>query len=108
MEKHFTLRLKLSEESFNKVQEISNILKKRGFRQENGLNIQDVLFSELLKKITPRFKQQFIEQYTPIDFLVKEALKEPSMRGKLNQFLKANRNKNQIKEGGKNEIKTKG
>ena len=99
MEKHFTLRLKLSEENFNLVQEILSLLKKRDFKQESGFNIQDVLFSELLEKLTPQFKESFIEKHTPIDFLLKEALKEPSMRGKLGQFLKANRNKKQIKTG---------
>lgn len=93
MEKNFTLRLKLSEEKFKLVQEILNILKKRGFKPINSLNLQDVLFSELLEKLTPQFKEHFIEKHTPIDFLLKEALKEPSMRGKLGQFLKANRNK---------------
>ena len=100
MEKQFTLRLKLSEESFNQVQEISNTLKKRGFKQESGLNLQDILFSELLEKLTPQFKEHFIEKHTPIDFLLKEALKEPSMRGKLGQFLKANRNKKKQTEKG--------
>lgn len=99
MEKHFTLRLKLPEEDFNQIQEISDILKKRGFKKVNGLNLQDILFSELLEKLTPQFKEHFIEKHTPVDFLVKEALKEPSMRGKLDQFLKANRNKKEIKKG---------
>ena len=98
MEKYFTLRLKVSEEDFNQIQEILNTLKKRGFKPTGGLSTQDILFVSLFKKITPQFKESFIEEHTPVDFFVKEALKEPSLRLKLDQFLKTNRKqKKQIK-----------
>lgn len=73
-------------------------MKKRGWKQKGGLNIQDILFVSLLKGLTSQFKDKFISEHTPVDFLVQEALKEPSMRGKLNQFLRANQ-KNSIKSG---------
>ena len=90
MDKYCNIRLKIPREIFNQVQEISVILKKRGWKQKDCLNIQDLLFLSLLKGLTSQFKNKFIEEHTPVDFLVSEALKEPSMRVKLNRFLKAN------------------
>lgn len=93
MEKHCTIRIKVPEEIFNQVQEVSNTLKQRGWKQKDNQNIQDLLFLSLLKGLTSQFKNKFIEDHTPVDFLVQEALKEPSMRIKLNQFLKTNHRK---------------
>ena len=95
MDKH--IRIKVPEEIFNQVQEVSDTLKKRGWKQKDTVNIQDLLFLSLLKGLSPLFKNKFIEDHTPVDFLVQEALKEPSMRVKLNQFLKASQqNKNSL------------
>ena len=89
MSKYSTIRIKVPEDIFNQVQEVSDTLKKKGWRQKGTQNIQDLLFLSLLKGFTSQFKDKFIEEHTPVDFLVQEALKEPSMRIKLNQFLKA-------------------
>lgn len=93
MDKHCAIRIKVPEDIFNQVQEVSNILKKRGWKPKDTTNIQDLLFLSLLKGFTSQFKNKFIEDHTPVDFLVQEALKEPSMRIKLNQFLKTNHRK---------------
>lgn len=98
MEKYFFLRFKIPEEHFQNIQEILDILKKRGWKQKGGLNIQDILFVSLLKSLTPQFRDKFIAEHTPVDFLVQEALKEPSLRKKLAQFLKTNQ-KNSTKTG---------
>ena len=96
MNKYFTMRIKVPEEVFNQVKQVSDTLKKRGWKQKDNQNIQDLLFLSLLKGLTDPFKNKFIEEHTPIDFLLQEALKEPSMRVKLNQFLKSNQ-KNKYK-----------
>ena len=102
MDKHCTIRIKVPEEVFNQVQEVSDTLKKRGWKQKDNQNIQDLLFISLLKGFTSQFKNKFIEDHTPVDFLVQEALKEPSMRVKLNQFLKSSqKNKKSNLEGNK-------
>ncbi len=106
MEKHCTIRIKVPEEVFNQVQEVSNTLKKRGWKQKDNQNIQDLLFLSLLKGLTTQFKNKFIEDHTPVDFLVQQALKEPSMRIKLNQFLKSSK-KNKKNIEGINASKTK-
>ena len=105
MDKYCNIRLKIPREIFNQVQEISVILKKRGWRQKDCLNIQDLLFLSLLKDFNTQFKNKFIEEHTPVDFLVSEALKEPSMRIKINRFLKANQK--QKTEKGNKQKKTK-
>ena len=102
MDKHCTIRIKVPEEAFNQVQEVSNILKKRGWKQKDNQSIQDLLFLSLLKGFTSQFKNKFIQDHTPVDFLVQEALKEPSMRIKLNQFLRTSqKNKKSNLEGNK-------
>ena len=102
MNKYSTIRIKVPEEIFNQVQEVLDTLKKKGWRQKDTQNLQDLLFLSLLKELTPQFKNKFIEEHIPVDFLVQEALKEPSMRVKLNQFLKANqKNKKVNLEGNK-------
>ena len=93
MEKHCTIRIKVPEEIFNQVRQVSDTLKKRGWKQKDNQNIQDLLFLSLLKGLTSQFKNKFIEDYTPVDFLVQEALKEPSMRIKLNQLLRTKKSK---------------
>ncbi|MCY4512241.1 MAG: hypothetical protein OXB86_00970 [Bdellovibrionales bacterium] len=90
MKKHFNLRFKVNEEVFNDIQDILKILKERGWKSKDEFNLQDVLCISLFKGLTPQFKQKFIEEQTPVDFLLQEALKEPSMRRKLSQFLKTN------------------
>ena len=101
MGKHFHLRFKVTEEIFNEIQDILKVLKERGWRSKDDLNLQDILCGSLFKGLTPQFKQKFIEENTPIDFLLQEALKEPSMRKKLGQFLKTNqKQKTQVKTGG--------
>ena len=102
MDKHCSIRIKIPEEVFNQVQDVSDTLKKRGWKQTNNQNIQDLLFMSLLKGFTSQFKNKFIHDHTPVDFLVQEALKEPSMRIKLNQFLKSSqKNKKSNLEGNK-------
>ena len=102
MEKHCTIRIKVPEEIFNQVRKVSDTLKQRGWKQKDNQNIQDLLFLSLLKGLTSQFKNKFIEDHTPVDFLVQEALKEPSMRIKLNQFLKSGqKNKKVNLEGNK-------
>lgn len=102
MSKHHNIRIRVPEESFNQVQEVLDTLKKRGWRQKDTQNILDLLFLSLLKGLTPQFKNKFVEDHTPVDFLVQEALKEPSMRTKLNQFLKNNKKNKKNLEGNKN------
>ena len=97
MDKH--IRIKVPEEIFNQVQEVLDTLRKRGWKQKDTVNIQDLLFLSLLKGLSPQFKNKFIEEHTPVDFLVQEALKDSSMRAKLNQFLKNNHKKNNLKVG---------
>ena len=102
MDKHCTIRIKVPEDIFSQVQEVSDTLKKRGWKQKDNQNIQDLLFMSLLKGFTSQLKNKFIEDHTPVDFLVQEALKEPSMRIKLNQFLKTSqKNKKSNLEGNK-------
>ena len=102
MDKHCTIRIKVPEEVFNQVQEVSDTLKKRGWKQKDNQSIQDLLFLALLKGLTIQFRNKFIHDHTPVDFLVQEALKEPSMRIKLNQFLRASqKNKKSNLEGNK-------
>ena len=59
-----------------------------------------------MKTFTSQLKNKFIEDHTPVDFLVQEALKEPSMRINLNQFLKSSQ-KNKKNVEGINASKTK-
>ena len=102
MKKYFNLRFKVTEELFNEIQDILQVLKKRDWKPKDDLNLQDVLCISLFKGLTPKFKQKFIEEQTPVDFLLQEALKEPSMRKKLSQFLKSSqRQKLQAKESSK-------
>ena len=89
MKKYFNLRFKVTEELFNEIQDILQVLKERGWKPKDDLNLQDVLCISLFKGLTPKFKQKFIEEQTPVDFLLQEALKEPSMRKRLSQFLKS-------------------
>ena len=97
MEKYKSIRIKVSEEIFNEIKSISDTLQKKGWKQKEVLNIQDLLFLSLLKNFNSSFKSKFIEEQTPVDFLVQEALKEPLMRVKLNQFLKTNSKTNKLK-----------
>ena len=102
MNKYSTIRIKVPEEIFNQVRQVSDTLKKRGWKQKDNQNIQDLLFLSLLKGFNSQFKNKFIEDHTPVDFLVQVALKEPSMRIKLNQFLRASqKNKKSNLEGNK-------
>lgn len=98
MKKYFNLRFKVTEELFNEIQDILKVLRERGWKGEDNLNLQDVLCMSLFKGLTPKFKQKFIEEQTPVDFLLQEALKEPSMKKRLSQFLKSSqRQKPQVK-----------
>ena len=88
MDKYCNMKFKIPENLFNEIQEILKTLKQRGWQKKDFLGIQDVLFLELLKGLTPGFKKEFIEKHTPVDFLIAEALKDPAIRTKVGQFLK--------------------
>ena len=85
------IRIKVKKEQFNQIQQISSLLKKRGWRPKGVLSIQDMFFSSILKNLNSSFIDKFIEENTPVEFLVKEALKDSSMRDKINQFLKSSK-----------------
>lgn len=85
------IRIKIKKEQFNQIQQISSLLKKRGWRPKGGLSVQDMFFSSILKNLNSSFTDKFIEENTPVEFLVKEALKDSSMRDKINQFLKSSK-----------------
>lgn len=101
MKKNYNLRFKVTEEIFNDIQDILKILRERGWKPKDEFNLQDVLCMSLFRGLNSKFKQKFIEEQTPVDFLLQEALKEPSMRQKLSHFLKSNQKQKSPAKGDK-------
>ena len=71
------------------IEKVVNTLKKRGWKQgKETLRIKDFIIDALFSKINGRFYDDIIKELTPLEYLYKEACKNPKVRQELEKLLK--------------------
>ena len=75
------------------IEEVVNTLKKRGWKQgKEVLRIKDFIIDALFSKINSQFYDDIIKELTPLEYLYKEACKNPKIRQEMEKLLKKKTN----------------
>ncbi len=87
MEKDSVIKFNVTSKDKERLKEISDKLLVRGWKKRPS-QIRNLLLTELLSNLTPEMEQKFITKYTPIEFLLSNALKNPKTKIKIEKLLK--------------------
>ena len=87
--KRVSVKLYIREEDNLKFTKAIHTLKARGWRQdETHFRIQDKIVDELFSKANESFYENIISQLTPLEYLCREGMKDPSIRSEMEKILK--------------------
>ena len=86
-QKRLTTKFYIKEDDSLKIEQVIKTLKKRGWRIDK-IRIQDFILDELFLKADKNFYERIISELTPLEYLFKESLKNPSMKKEMEKLLK--------------------
>ena len=93
-QKRVGTKFNLKEENNLKLLELTNTLRKRGFKKEDT-NLIDLILDELFLKADKKFYEAMLKKFTPLEYLFKTKINDPAIRKEIEKLLNK---KPQIKE----------
>ena len=92
-EKRVSVRFFVKNRDRLEIEKVVNTLKKRGWKQgKEVLRIKDFIIDALFSKTNSRFYDDIIRELTPLEYLYKEACKNPKIRQEMEKLLKKKTN----------------
>ena len=92
-EKRVSVRFFVKNRDRLEIEKVVNTLKKRGWKQgKEILRIKDFIIDALFSKTNSRFYDDIIRELTPLEYLYKEACKNPKIRQEMEKLLKKKNN----------------
>lgn len=88
MKESYKTTFNIKSTHYKKIEEISSILTKRGVKGTKGNSTRDMILNELLSSIPPDCYNEVIEKITPLEFLYKEGIRNPSIKKQLEKILR--------------------
>ena len=88
-EKRVSVKLYIREKDRLRLAKAVHTLKVRGWRRDKTyFRIQDKIIDELFSKANESFYENIISQLTPLEYLCREGMKNPSIRLEIEKVLK--------------------
>ena len=85
--KRVSMRFYVKAEDSLKVEELIKTLRKRGWKKETT-RLPDLIMDELLLKANSQFYEEVLNKLTPLEYLFKTKINNPTLRREMEKILK--------------------
>ena len=85
--KRVSMRFFVKAEDSLKVEELIKTLRKRGWKKETT-RLPDLIMDELFLKANSQFYEEVFSKLTPLEYLFKEKINNPTLRREMEKILK--------------------
>ena len=86
-QKRVSMRFYLKVDDSLKIEELMKILRERGWKREKT-RLQELIIDELFFKADNKFYEDTLNKLTPLEYLFKTKLNNPSIRSEIEKILK--------------------
>lgn len=85
--KRVSMKFYLKPDDSFKIEELMKTLRKRGWRKEEE-RLSDLIIDELFSKVGNGFYEEILNKFTPLEYLFKAKLNNPSVKKEIEKILK--------------------
>lgn len=87
MKKRVSMRFYLKADNSFKIEELMKTLRKRGWKREK-MRLHELIIDELFLKAGSGFYEDILNRLTPLEYLFKTKMNNPSLRKEMEKILK--------------------